>query len=449
MQFPSGFLWGVASSSYQIEGAWNEAGKGPSIWDAYTHAQGNIKDGSTGDVACDHFHRYREDVGLIHQLGARAYRFSLSWPRIMPTGKGQLNAAGLDFYERLVDALLAKDIRPWPTLFHWDYPQALQDEAGWLHPDAPKWFAEYSEQVVARLGDRVNHWFTLNEPQVFYWSGHAQAGQAPGLRLPMDQWMVGLKNVLRAHGLSARALKAAGDHHVSYAPVGICGYPATDSPADIEAARQYTFGAETAARGGWIQRPYVDPVLGLGWPEDWEAMHVEKPVGVTDAELDEMQGPLDSIGLNFYSAPAIRAGADGQPEEVPVPPGFPRTAFSWPVTPAGLGWLVRFHHERYGLPIYITENGLASMDWVSEDGAVHDPNRIDFTRRYLRSLHQAIVEGVDVRGYFHWSVMDNFEWCEGYLQRFGLIHVDYQTQVRTIKDSGRWYRQVCDQNSVI
>lgn len=446
MKFPEDFLWGVASSSYQIEGGWNQDGKGPSIWDTYTHTAGNIKDGSTGDVACDHVNRYTEDVALIRELGARAYRFSISWPRVMPEGKGRVNAAGVDFYDNLVDALLEVGVMPWPTLFHWDYPQALQDQTGWLLPDAPHWFAEYAQAVVDRLGDRVKHWFTLNEPQVFYWSGHAQAGQAPGLKLPMDEWMIGLKHVLRAHGLAARVLKASGNHHVSYAPVGICGYPASSSAADIQAARDYTFGKETKERGGWIQRPYLDPVLGNGWPVDWEEMMTGHAVGVSDTELEEMHGPLDSLGLNFYSAPAIRAGEAGEPVEVPVPPGFPRTAFSWPVTPEGLEWLVRFHHERYGVPVYITENGLASMDWVSEDGAVHDPNRIDFTRRYLRALHAGIEAGADVRGYFHWSVMDNFEWCEGYLQRFGLIHVDYQTQVRTVKDSGKWYRTVCDAN---
>lgn len=446
--FPEGFLWGVASSSYQIEGAWESDGKGASTWDAYCHAPGNIQGGDNGDVACDHYNRFREDVGLISAVGARAYRFSVSWPRVLPEGLGKPNQKGIDFYDQLVDALLAANIEPWITLFHWDYPLGLFDRGHWLHPDSPRWFADYATLMADRLGDRVKHWFTLNEPQVFWWSGHATAGQAPGLKLDMPAYFRGLKNILMAHGDAVRAIRAGcSDAHVSYAPVGVCGYPASDSPEDIEAARRYTFGGEVKSRGGWVQRPYLDPVLGLGWPEDFEANHVERPVGATDVELERMHAPLDSLGLNFYSCPAIKMGTDGTPEEVPFGPGHPRTAFSWPVTPSGIRWLLKFHQERYnGLPLYITENGLSSMDWISEDGACHDVNRIDFTRRYLRELRAAMAEGVDLRGYFHWSILDNFEWCSGYHQRFGLVHVDFETQARTIKDSGLWYRGVCDSN---
>lgn len=445
--FPEDFLWGVAAAAYQIEGAWNEDGKGPNIWDTYCHQTGNVYAGHTGDVACDHYHRYAEDVAIMAELGARAYRFSLSWSRILPEGKGSINHTGLDFYKRLLDAMRERQIQPWCTLFHWDYPQALLDLGGWNNPDSSRWFADYAQIAVDELGDWVQHWFTYNEPQVFLGSGYKDSGQAPGLDLPYSTWFHALKHLLLGHGLAVQALRASQPHStLSYAPVGVCAMPAFDDERSIQAAREYTFGGETPARKLWCQRPYLDPVLLGEWPHAFEDQLYGGATPVSAEELAIMHQPIDILGLNFYSCPQVTYNDVGEIIEIPFPAGHPRTAFDWPVTPTGLRWLVKFHQERYDLPIAITENGLSSHDWVCLDGQVHDSYRIDFLTRYLRELHQAIAEGVDVRAYFHWSLMDNFEWRDGYRQRFGLVHVDYANQKRTIKDSGRFYRALADSN---
>lgn len=449
--FPSGFVWGAATAAYQIEGAWNEAGKGPSIWDTISHTPGRVHGGHTGDTAADHFHRFRDDVQLLKQLGIQAYRFSIAWTRIMPSGTGEVNQAGLDFYRQLVDELLSAGITPYATLFHWDYPQALFERGGWLNPDSPQWFADYTQVVAGALGDRIRHWMTQNEPQVFLDAGHRDGGHAPNLKLHWPQFFLAVKHQLLAHGHSARILRANDpDAWISYAPCGLCGIPATESPADIEAARRYTFGpGEAADRNAWLQRPYLDPALLGIWPSDIEENFGCRPTEVTGDELAIMHAPLDGLCLNYYSSPLIAARPDGNPVEVTRKPGFPRTAFDWPVTPEGLYWTTRFHHERYQLPVYITENGLSCCDWVALDGTVPDTYRIDFTERYLQQLRRAVHEGYEVGGYFHWSAFDNFEWMDGYRQRFGLIYVDFETQERTIKQSGHWYRSVCESNGAV
>jgi len=445
MAFPQGFVWGAAAASYQIEGAAFEEGKGPSVWDRFSHRKGKVFGGHTGDVACDHYHRYREDVALMKTIGLHAYRLSISWPRVLPEGVGRVNAAGLDFYDRLIDELLAAGIAPYVTLFHWDYPDALYCRGGWLNDESPDWFAEYTSVVTGRLGDRVRYWMTLNEPAVFVVIGHMDGHHAPGDTLAFDQILRVAHHALLAHGKAVQAIRA----NVPGAQVGAAmaskvGIPASTAEADIAAARDYMF---TFRRHDlWHHNWWSDPMLRGEYPADALTLFGDAMPAITPHDMQTIHQPLDFYGVNIYSGEYVRQGADGTPEALPLPVGFPITAFHWPVTPEALYWGPRFLWERYGLPIAITENGLSNSDWISLDGKVHDPQRIDFTRRYLLQLRQAAADGVGLHGYFHWSILDNFEWAEGMKHRFGLIYVDYQTQRRTLKDSAYWYRGVIASN---
>lgn len=444
MSFPPDFVWGVAASAYQIEGAAAVDGRGPSIWDTFCRTPGAVFQGHTGDVACDHYHRAAEDVGLIGEIGARAYRLSIAWPRVMPGGVGPVNAKGLAFYDRLVDRLLAAGIAPYVTLFHWDYPEALYHRGGWLNRDSAAWFAEYTHAVVGALSDRVTHWMTLNEPQVFLKFGHADGTNAPGLKLPLAEQLLATHHVLLAHGRGMQALRAAARRPVKagWACVCVVKYPRT--PADVDAARAGT--CAVAEPNLWNNTWHNDPVFRGEYPADGLRVFGGAMPKVDDADMGIIRQPMDFLGVNIYEGQPVRADADGAPVACVRPAGYPTTAFHWPVEPESLYWGPRFMHERYGVPIYITENGLSNTDWVSLDGQVHDPQRIDFTRRYLLALRRARADGVDVRGYFHWSLMDNFEWSAGYRERFGLVHVDFGTQTRTLKDSARWYRTVIERN---
>jgi len=443
--FPPGFLWGAATAAYQIEGAYREGGRGMSVWDRFSETPDKVWEGHTGRTACDHYHRYAEDIRLMQLLGLQAYRFSLSWTRLLPTGRvgrGKPNARGLDFYDRLIDALLKAGIRPFCTLFHWDYPVDLYDEGGWLHADSPRWFGDYAAVVAGRFGDRVQDWMTLNEPQVFVGLGHGTGIHAPGDQLPIAKQLKVVRHVQLAHGLAVQALREGCERvpRIGWAPVGVVTYPVTDRAADIAAARRGSFACH---RGDMFSNSlWSDPVvLGRVAPEALETYGRQLP-RYSDADLHTMAQPMDFYGVNIYQGTPVRAGKNGQPVAVPFPPGNPRTAFAWNITPPSLYWGPKFIHERYGLPLYITENGLSSTDWVALDGAVHDPQRIDFLARYLHELKRAIADGVPVGGYFQWSILDNFEWAEGYKQRFGLVHVDYETFQRTPKDSFHWYREV-------
>ncbi len=450
MTFPADFVWGVASSSYQIEGAVAEGGRTPSVWDTFCREPGRVFEGHTGDVACDHCNRFEEDVALIADLGVGAYRLSVSWPRVIPSGVGAPSDEGLGFYDRLVDALLARGVTPWITLYHWDHPQSLQDRGGWLARESADWFAEYAGHVVDRLSDRVRHWITINEPQVYIGHGHVMGQHAPGLKLSRRESLLAAHHTLLAHGRAAQVIRdrAKTDPVVGWAPVGDVVSPADDSPESIEAARSLMFTVRDPD-GSWaFNNTWFGDAAILGrYPEDaLKAFGADAP-DPQPGDMELIAQPLDFYGVNIYTGHRARMGAAG-PELVPFPPGCPRTAFGWTVSPESLYWGPRFLAERYKLPIYITENGLASMDWVSEDGAVHDPGRIDFLSRYLTQLGRAVRDGVDVRGYFHWSILDNFEWAEGYRMRFGLVHVDYQTQTRTPKDSWEWYRGVVARGGV-
>ncbi|HVJ14086.1 MAG TPA: GH1 family beta-glucosidase [Polyangiaceae bacterium] len=446
MSFPSDFVWGAAAASYQIEGAFAEDGKGPSVWDMFCRKPGATFEGHHGDVACDHYHRYASDVELMREIGLRGYRFSVSWPRVLPEGTGQINQRGLDFYDRLVDALLAAGIEPYLTLFHWDYPLALYQRGGWLNPDSSSWFADYVRVVTDRLSDRVRWWMTLNEPQCFTLLGHETATHAPGDKLELAQVLLTTVNALLAHGKGVQALRAAARRpvKVGFAPVGNVSVPASDSEADLNAAREHMFRCDGSS--AWANSWWMDPVFLGRFPEDGLRAWAGKLPAFGPRELELIHQPLDFFGTNIYYGTTIRAGQDGKPEAVPRSPGIPINAMGWPITPQALYWGPRMFWERYKQPIMITENGTTLREFVSLDGRVHDSGRIDFMTRYLRELGRAVHDSVPVLGYFHWSVMDNFEWAEGYKERFGLIHVDYQTQQRTLKDSAYFYKDVIASN---
>jgi beta-glucosidase len=446
MSFPSDFVWGTATASYQIEGATAEDGRKPSTWDMMARRKGAIYEGHTGDVACDHYHRYKEDVALMNKLGAKAYRFSVAWPRVIPDGVGAVNKKGLDFYDKLVDELLAAGVEPWLTLYHWDHPLALYHKGGWLNPETPKWFADYAAAVVERLGDRVGHWFTLNEPQCFIGLGLSTGVHAPGDKLPWAEVLLAAHHALIAHGMACQVIrsKATRPARIGYAPVGSVAMPASESPQDIEAARSYMFSVRD--RDPWQNSWWMDPVLFGKYPEDGIALYGDDVPKFTDEEMDIISQPVDFFGANIYQGVYIKAGKDGKPIEVKRQPGSPQTASRWPMTQECLYWGPRFFFERYGTPIVISENGLSNQDWIHLDGKVHDPQRIDYLQRHLLQLRKASEDGAEVQGYFHWSLLDNFEWAEGYKERFGLIYVDYPTQKRIPKDSYDWFSEVIRTN---
>jgi beta-glucosidase len=450
MKFPDDFTWGVAAAAYQIEGAAREDGKGLSVWDMFCRQPGKVLDGHSGEVACDHYHRFREDVAVMKSLGVKAYRFSISWPRVIPAGTGAVNERGLDFYEQLVDELLAADIQPWATLFHWDYPHELFCRGGWLNRDSAEWFADYTRVIADRLSDRVENWITLNEPQCFIGFGHATGTNAPGLKLGTAECLRAGHHVLLAHGKAVRVLRAHARKPatIGWAPVGIVSLPPPDGgERDVEAARQAMFsvtGGDAHAMGMppniWTNSWWGDPVVFGRYPEDGIKAAGAAMPEIAAGDMETISQPIDFYGANIYSGTHYQAGGAGESVRLPHAAGTALSAFKWPVVPESLRWGPRFLHERYKLPVIVTENGISLADWVSLDGQVHDPQRIDFLQRYLAELRHAIADGAEVRGYFHWSILDNFEWAEGYKQRFGLVHVDYATQRRTPKDSAWWYR---------
>jgi len=438
--FPADFVWGVATASYQIEGAHNVDGRGPGNWDVFCQRPGAIFEGHTGDVACDHYHRLEEDLDLIAGLGVSAYRFGVSWSRILPEGIGAVNEAGISFYERLVDGLLARGITPYLTLFHWDYPNALERLGGWRNPNSPSWFESFTRIVVERLGDRVQHWLTLNEPHAPIEGGLRQGRHAPGMQLPLSDVLLAGHHMLMAHGLATQVIRAGvKNSFVAMAPVLVCGSPQSDSKEDVEAARRWTFSMrDTVLRSTtW----WMDPAFGLGYPEDGLSQMGSAMPSVPAADMDLIAQPLDAVGFNLYDTVRVRADKRGVPEVCVLPPGIARTAFDWPVTPEGHFYGPLFAHERYKKPVLITENGLSNRDHLDRNGQVNDAPRVDYIDRHLSELNRA-AESVPVQGYFHWSLLDNFEWNHGYRERFGLIHVDYKTMQRTPKASYHHYKKL-------
>jgi len=450
MSFPPGFVWGAATASYQIEGAAAIDGRGPSVWDMLARKPGAIWQGHDGSVADDHYHRFKEDVGLMRELGLKGYRFSVAWPRVLPEGVGRVNEKGLEFYDQLVDELLAANIEPWLTVFHWDYPLALYHRGGWLNPDSPKWFADYTAVLVDRLSDRVTNWFTINEPQVFIGAGHQDGRHAPGDKLAFGEVTLAAHHVLLAHGLAAQTIRARAKKapKVGIAPVAGNSIPASNSPQDIEAARKHAFSVKT--RDMWQNTWWWDPLFFGKYPEDGLELFGADAPKASDADMKTICQPMDFLGVNIYYGSSIQASEDAPGWKVlPFEVGHPQTAFRWFVTPEALYWTPRFFFERYHSPIIVTENGLSNQDWIALDGKVHDPQRIDFLQRYLREMGRAIDDGTDVQGYFQWSLLDNFEWAEGYKERFGLVYVDYRDQTRIPKDSFYWYKQVIASNGGI
>lgn len=449
MGFAKDFLWGTATSSYQIEGGAFEDGKGSSIWDDFSREPGRVLNGDTGDVACDHYHRFREDVALMAKLGIKNYRFSISWPRILPEGTGAVNEAGVQFYSDLVDCLLEHGIRPFCTLYHWDLPSALHRHGGWLNDAMPEWFANYTRVVAERLGDRVKDFFTINEPQCILGLGYGSGVHAPGVRYPIGAQVRMGHNLLKSHGRAVQVLReCVKDVRVGYAPCANPMIPATDSPADIEAAKKayYSVNADRAAFH-WCLTWYSDPVVLGTYPEDGLLVYGKYLPDNWEADMELICQPLDYYAQNIYQGEIVRAAENAQGwEKVAFPQGSPKTALNWHITPDALYWGPKFITERYHLPLIITENGMSCHDAVMLDGKVHDPNRIDFVHRYLKSLKRAAEDGVPVIGYFYWSFLDNYEWNSGYNERFGLTYVDYQTQERIPKDSAYWYQHVMETN---
>ncbi|MEN3306693.1 MAG: beta-glucosidase [Micromonosporaceae bacterium] len=422
MAFPADFRWGVSTAAYQIEGAATEDGRGPSIWDTFSHEPGRTADGSTGDVACDHYHRYRDDVALMAGLGVRGYRFSVAWPRVQPTGTGPANPAGLAFYDRLVDELLGHGIDPVATLYHWDLPQPRQDAGGWLNRDTAYRFAEYADLVGAALGDRVRLWITLNEPVVTTILGYGMGTHAPGGTLLFGALPTAHHQLL-GHGLAVAALRGR-----TRAPVAIANnYTPVRVVRDTEADH-----AAGAAYDALHNRLFSDPLFGLGYPEGFD-------LPVRDGDLDIIAAPVDALGVNYYNPTGIGAPSDvdgPMPFDIVPLDGYPVTDFGWPVVPEALTELLLYLHGRYAVPLYVTESGCAYAE--SPD----DPHRIAYLSSHVDAVGAALAKGADVRGYFVWSIVDNFEWAEGYTKRFGLVHVDFQTQARTPKSSYHWYRQL-------
>ena len=449
MGFKKDFIWGAATASYQIEGSAFEGGRGPSVWDNFSHEPGKVYGGHTGDTACGHYRRMEEDVRLMAQLGVKNYRFSISWTRLIPKGTGEVNEEGLAFYDRLIDALRANGIRPFVTLFHWDYPAALQARGGWENPESPKWFEDYTALVARRYGDRVKDFITLNEPQCFITLGYCSGVHAPGYKLPLHSTVRMSHHVLKAHGLSVLKLRElVPDCRVGYAPCADVRIPASDKPEDIEAARKAYFDVDDSVENwGFNVSWWSDPALLGRYPEQGlKRLGRYLPEG-WEEDLAIIHQPLDFYAQNIYNGRCVRA-SDNEAgyEDIPFAPGHPRTAIGWFITPDALYWGPKFLYERYKTPFMITENGMSCHDAVSLDGRVHDPNRQDYMHRYLRAYKRAAEEGVDVIGYFAWSFMDNYEWAAGYSERFGLVYVDYATQERTVKDSAYWYKTVMESN---
>ncbi|HEX2729571.1 MAG TPA: GH1 family beta-glucosidase [Rubrobacteraceae bacterium] len=453
--FPDSFLWGTATAAYQIEGAVNEDGRGASIWDTFSHVPGKVMHGDTGDIACDHYHHLDEDLDLMAELGMKAYRFSIAWPRIQPDGSGAANQKGLDFYRRLVDGLRRRDIEPMLTLYHWDLPQALEDRGGWTSRETSERFADYAGVMYEALSESVRFWITLNEPWVASWLGHGYGVHAPGHADPAKA-LSATHHLLLGHGLAVNAMRSAAssgdENHLGITLNLHPALPGRDREADAEAARRVD---------GQANRLFLDPIFRGEYPEDILSHYRERglqPPPIHDGDLDIIAGDLDFLGVNYYFRHTVRDAPEGGPAEMPffdldargiIPHDAEKTAMGWPVDPEGLTQiLVRIKEEYADIPIYITENGRAVHDYVDPEGGVDDEERVSYLDAHFRAAHEAVQRGVDLRGYMVWSFLDNFEWAEGYSKRFGLVFVDYGTQRRIPKASARWYADVIRRNGL-
>jgi beta-glucosidase len=441
--FPQDFIWGAATASYQVEGAWDEDGKGESIWDRFSHTPGKIANGDTGDVASDHYHRWREDVALMKEIGLQAYRFSIAWPRLLPEGQGSVNQPGLDFYDQLVDGLLETGIEPCVTLYHWDLPQALQDQGGWPVRSTAEAFVEYADLASRTLGDRVTYWMTLNELFVSAIVGYLEGRHAPG-HSDLDEALAAAHHLLLAHGWAIPVIRRNSPDAQVGIVLNLSGQtPASPSAADRAAAWQ---------GDGILNRWFLDPLSARGYPADI-VQHYGRPMDFVQAgDLEVIAAPLDFLGVNYYARHVVRSTEIPEAENAPrtVFPNPERTEMGWEVYPEGLYELLGRLHFDYRFPaLYVTENGAAYPDQIGPDGEVHDPSRVAYLKAHFTEAARAIAAGVPLRGYFVWSLMDNFEWAYGYSKRFGLVYVDYPTQQRVLKTSAHWYRQVIAANAVV
>ena len=444
MSFSKDFIWGAAAAAYQVEGAWNEDGKGPNIWDVTAKYNEHIKHSETGEVSADHYHHMKEDVALMKEIGLKAYRFSISWTRVLPDGIGKVNEKGLKFYSDLVDELLANGIEPLVTIYHWDYPYALERIGGWRNKDSSDWFLEYTKVIVDALSDRVKYWMTLNEPQCALGCGYLVGAFAPFQKCSTPELIEMGANMLLAHGKAVKYIRehAKQESKISMAPYADCYAPENDSEEAFEKAYKESFVSK-GSQFLFSMTYWSDPIYLGHYPEDFMEQYGDMVPKFTDEEWAMISAPLDFYGVNIYRVGSGNASRGEYGRDWYQ--GRPHTGIGWAVTPEALYWAPKMLYKRYGLPVMITENGMSEHDWVSLDGKVHDTYRIDFTHRYLRELKK-VSEEIPLIGYMHWSVMDNFEWAHGYSQRFGLIYVDYATQKRTIKDSGYWYREVIENN---
>lgn len=439
MGFRNDFKWGVATSSYQIEGGNLEDGRGLNIWDEFSKMQNKVYHQHDGMIACDHVNRYKEDVKIMKNLGIQAYRFSISWPRLIPNGTGKINPEGIKFYHNLIDELLDNGIEPYVTLFHWDLPIALHRQGGWLNPNIVEAFAEYAKLVAKEYTPKVKHFFTLNEPQCFCGMGYVGGFHAPGWKLNRHDSLFLFHNALKAHGAATRALRdnAKGPIEIGYAPTSIPIIPENNSEEAIEKARKAYFSIPKNNDSYYFSSSlFSDPAILGDYPEDYYTNFEGFIPEITKEDLKLIKQPLDFYGQNIYQGI----------KKIILEENEPHTDLNWEIVPEALYWGPKFLYERYNLPIYITENGLANADRISLDGKVHDPQRIDFLNRYLLELQKAATEGIDIRGYFQWSLMDNYEWAEGYRSRFGIVYVDYSNQKRILKDSANWYSSIIKSN---
>lgn len=432
--FPEGFLWGAATSSYQIEGAWQEDGKGESIWDRFSHTPGKVARDETGDVAADHYHRWQEDIDLMKAIGIRAYRFSISWPRILPEGQGRVEKAGLDFYDKLVDGLLKAGIEPLVTLYHWDLPQALQDAGGWVDRGVVTAFTEYADQVSRKLGDRVQMWATLNEPWVSAWLGYYYGVHAPGHK-DINEMLAAAHHLLLSHGQAVPAIR----ENVADAEVGIV----LNMNIKMPASNSYHDRKTAFSEDGILNRWFIDPLAGRDYPADMVEKFAQKMDFILPGDMEAIAAPIDFLGINYYSRHIVRSTDVPEEENMPVAlhPGEEFTEMQWEVYPPGIyDILTRVHYEYRFPKLYITENGAAFPDTKEADGQIHDDRRTYYIQQHFEYAAKAIKHGVPLAGYFVWSLMDNFEWAYGYDKRFGLIYVDYETLERSLKDSALWYQ---------
>ena len=443
MGFDKNFLWGASAAAFQIEGAYREDGKGQSIWDALS--TGHIARDENGEVAADFYHQYKQDISIMKQLGLKHYRFSISWPRVLPQGTGKVNEKGLQFYSNLVDELLAAGIEPVVTLYHWDLPYELYQKGSWKNEESSNWFEAYTRVVAEAIGNRVKYWITINEPQMFLLLGHVLGVHAPFEHCTDDELLAMSKNILLAHGKAVRVLREIPESRakIGFSPTGDCSAPEGDTPEAVEKA--YADSLKLGNFFVYSNTWWCDPIFFGKFPQEAYERFGEKMISFTDEEFALVSQKLDFFGYNIYQVGA-EITFDGETNRQFEYPGSPVTMAGWAVTPPALYWSAKFWHRRYGLPVFITENGIGLSDWVAVDGKVHDAQRIDFLTRYLSGLRQAADEGVEVMGYTHWSFTDNFEWASGYRQHYGLVHVDFRTLARTVKDSGYWYKELIETN---